>query len=353
MTNQELNEFTAADLLAKAEQDRKCGAFTDAEAAFLVGMKRFPSRLDKYGHPIFHKELVRMLLDIKSFDKAMKLLPHEKSVGGGSWHCILFARAYTAQNDVLNAELWWNLVLEKEPNQPEARIWLFNKRQGRSGSYPEPFSDIIMRCKNVDMSMIFDVGANDGESCLNYSRVFPDSRILTFEPVPKTFAKLLDNTSRTRNIMPMNIALGDIDGNLSMQISGTSTMNRVVSGSNPGSRLVQACRLDTFCNKSNIHHINFLKIDTEGHDFSVLAGCGEFIKNIDFIQCEASANDYNQFHNSYLEIFKFMTSKSFYLFKIYGQTFEWGNGGYPVCRRLDAVFINKKMVGEMKNIVSK
>jgi hypothetical protein len=127
-------------------------------------------------------------------------------------------------------------------------------------------------------------------------------------------------------------------------------MNRI-AGSESGSTVpVSMIRLDDFCHKNGILHIDFMKIDTEGYDLTVLQGCGEFIKNIDLIQCEAGANRYNKFHVSYVDIFEFMSSNGFHLFRIFDQTFEWGAGGRPVLRRFDPLFINDRLVGSLAGV---
>jgi FkbM family methyltransferase len=222
-----------------------------------------------------------------------------------------------------------------------------------SNLYPKPFNDIFAHVAGAGMRIIFDVGANDGESCSAYATAFPDSTIFAFEPVGETFLKLKANVGARQNIKLINIAAGDTDGPVPMRINGTSGMNRVVAPATAaGATFVQSRRLDHFCREHGIEHNDFLKIDTEGYDLAVLRGCGDFIQKIDFIQCEASANRYNNFHKPYADIFNFMTSRDFYLFGIYGQTLEWGNGGYPVCRRFDPVFVNRSVVGPLVNVVT-
>ncbi|MFI3120755.1 MAG: glycosyltransferase family 2 protein [Methylococcaceae bacterium] len=103
---------------------RNNGDFVSAEPAFIAGMKKYPTHLDKYGHPAFKKELMRTLLSQQKWDKATQLIPGQNDAGGGHWHEILFARAYAKTNDINNAKLWWQRVFEREPNNDEAKSFL-------------------------------------------------------------------------------------------------------------------------------------------------------------------------------------------------------------------------------------
>jgi FkbM family methyltransferase len=221
-----------------------------------------------------------------------------------------------------------------------------------------PFSIIRKHVPSQELNVIFDVGANTGQSCIEYASCLPDAKIYAFEPVPTNFADLRKKTQEIKNISIHNIGIGEDDGVMRMLLSTASTMHRVTPASMQSRPIdasnieVQAKRLNTFCFENRVPFINFLKIDTEGHDHAVLKGCGDFIRNIDFVQCEASANSYNKFHNSFVDIFNFMTNVGFYLFHIEGFSYEWGGGGYPILRRLDPLFINSRIVGPLRNVLT-
>src|SRR5882724_7721970 len=58
------------------------------------------------------------------------------------------------------------------------------------------------------VSVILDVGANQGQTALQFARGFPGARIYSFEPVPGTFSRLKANTAGTSAIRCFPVGLG-------------------------------------------------------------------------------------------------------------------------------------------------
>lgn len=326
-----------------------------AEELLSIGMTRFPDELDQYGDPVFRKELIRHLVSRQRWDSATALVPTGNGPGKPGWHHILFARALDAIGEKAEAHIHWKAFASAQPRHLEALAALAGislaEYKARHSRLPSPLKLIREQVPSQELTMIFDVGANEGQSCLPYSRALPDATIHAFEPVPTTFEKLCQNIGEYKNIKAHNIAISSTSGTVQMSATGTSTMNRIEAAPEENRAItVQTQTVRTFCKNNGISHIDFLKIDTEGHDLYVLQGCGEFLQNIDFIQCEASANRYNTFHNAFTDIFDFLSKSGFYLFHIGGLAFEPGNGGYPVLRRFDPVFINARVVGPLRNV---
>ena len=66
-------------------------AAADRIATLRAGMEEDPGRLDRFGHPHFRKELMRLLLSQGRWAEAEALIP--SGVEATGWHHILFARA--------------------------------------------------------------------------------------------------------------------------------------------------------------------------------------------------------------------------------------------------------------------
>lgn len=314
-------------------------AAADRIATLRAGMEEDPGRLDRFGHPHFRKELMRLLLSQGRWAEAEALIP--SGVEATGWHHILFARALDGAGRAEDARTHWQAFAAHHPGHPEAQKAL---------GMPRALRQIRSRVPDQRFEMIFDVGANRGQSCLHYAVAFPEARIHAFEPAPAAFAELTRASAAHGGISCHNLALSQSEGTLRMALDGSSTMNRVLDPATPEGTPIPARRLDRVCADLGIDHIDFLKIDTEGHDLAVLHGAGAMLDQIDFIQCETSANRYNRLHVAFGEVFDLLTDAGFYLFHIDGQTYEWGNGGYPVLRRFDPIFINARRVGLIRGV---
>lgn len=129
--------------------------------------------------------------------------------------------------------------------------------------------------------ILFDVGSNVGDYSNMLLKSFPNSTIHSFEPHPKNFDKLIQNT-QNKSIINNQLALGSQMGTLSLfdkqDLDGShhATIFEFVITELHHSKsieyLVNIDTLDNYCNINNIEYIDFIKIDTEGNDFSVLEG---------------------------------------------------------------------------------
>ncbi len=354
-------QVEAAALLKQALALLKCGVAAQGEALLDYGIRRFPKYVDRFGDPAFRKERVRHLLAEGRWSEAEALVAQGEGIGVAGWHHILFARALDASGQTIEGRMHWTAFLELKPWNGEARAALaglslsaYEARRQSAASLPGPFKQILEQVPSQRLAVLFDVGANVGQSCLLYRRLFPDAVIHAFEPVPATHLKLTQSVAGASNIHVHKVALSASDGVLEMHLANNSTMNRLgQSDASNNTEQVATQRLDSFCREHGIGHIDFLKIDTEGRDLAVIQGAGDFLRDIDFIQCEVSANRYNRFHVPFAQVFDFLSDAGFHLFHVDGQTFEWGNGGYPVLRRFDPVFINARIVGKMRSIVDR
>ncbi len=117
-----------------------------------------------------------------------------------------------------------------------------------------------------------DIGAYDGDSAIFYAcRSDSYSDIVAFEPDPKTFEKLVENTKDIRNIIPKNLAVGRYDG----EVAISSGMGRA-SHCGEGENKIGCTTVDTICGYSHISAdgvpVGSIKIDAEGMDEEVICG---------------------------------------------------------------------------------
>jgi len=160
------------------------------------------------------------------------------------------------------------------------------------------WSDIrrLAEAWNYPVSLFFDVGANEGQTAAIALRQYPKAQIISFEPHPSTFSKLMANFSNEARFKGANIALGHEIGEVAMFQYDLSTVASLVPDTQYSTRFggdsnrvaVQCTTLDLYCANNRIEQIDVLKIDTEGFDLMVLQGSQSMLQKhgIKFIYVE-------------------------------------------------------------------
>lgn len=149
-----------------------------------------------------------------------------------------------------------------------------------------------------DALVIFDVGANVGAWTRSAIDIFPsNAEFHCFEPSGATCQLLSANLAGIGSrLMIHNIGVGEVQGELTLyrpeQSSIASLYRRPGYQSMGGGPLVAEKviirRIDSVCREAQILHIDYLKLDIEGHEISALKGCGEMLSEgaISVIQFE-------------------------------------------------------------------
>jgi len=201
------------------------------------------------------------------------------------------------------------------------------------------FADIRAELRNFSPSIIFDVGANIGQSALEYTKRYPKATIYSFEPSITNYAALERNIDGKKNVCCFNYALGNTNGTGILNLDSSSDRYHLVKSG--AGESIQIKTLESVFEELKLSRINFLKIDTEGHDMEVLSGGTSLIDEakIDIIQVECSMNITNKEHARFEEFKLFFAQRNYLLYNIYEQTPNWTTGE-PFLRRANAVFIS-------------
>ncbi len=196
-------------------------------------------------------------------------------------------------------------------------------------------------------TLILDVGANVGQSAKAFARAFPEATIHSFEPSPDSFVQLVLATSALANVQTHCLALGQAKAKLGLTQGKASAMNRLVAKGRDlpeGAIMVPVRAGAEVMQELQVDHVDFLKIDTEGHDLEVLRGFLPMIDRIDLIQVEAGMNAYNRTHVPFAKLDAFLQRQGFLLMHLFEQKMEWKRGGRPVLRRCNPVYISGRLV---------
>jgi FkbM family methyltransferase len=147
----------------------------------------------------------------------------------------------------------------------------------------EPAAQRLMVRHVAAGSVAYDVGANIGIHTLLLSRlVGTRGQVYAFEPVPTLFARLSENLRLNPDLpsaKPVQLALGDRSGTEVFYTGHHAGAGHLAaSGPETGDRiLVPTSRLDEFVYQEHHAPPEFMKIDVEGAEGSVLAGAEQVL----------------------------------------------------------------------------
>jgi FkbM family methyltransferase len=166
-------------------------------------------------------------------------------------------------------------------NFVESRGFLVRRRDRIGG---DPFIDMA-RLAGGNSPLIFDVGANVGQSIEKFRSLFADPVIHSFEPGLESFSILRSKYRGTPGIAALNnFGLGSRDETRELIENSISRMSSFLE---PGrdcfgavvAREVREIRsLDSYSIERGISHIDILKTDTQGFDLEVVKGSEKMIR---------------------------------------------------------------------------
>lgn len=179
--------------------------------------------------------------------------------------------------------------------------------------------------------VLFDVGANIGEWSEVATKALPAAMIHAFEITPATAQRLRASVAPFgERIAIHEFGLGDHAGEITVYVSprddtANSTLRDAVevsadAGTTPAIEEVSSRIMpgDAFLREHRISHIDLLKIDVEGAEFSVLHGFEDAFARgaIDLVQFEYG--EINLKTRDFLEdYYKFFTERGFVVGKLY------------------------------------
>lgn len=191
-----------------------------------------------------------------------------------------------------------------------------NKNRG------EIFTDSKKNCGFI----AFDIGANVGEYTKELINAFgKEIQVHAFEPSRQTFSVLKKNVGDLNNVTLIN--KGCSNTNCSMPLYTNTVTSKLASvydrrldhfsikmSKNDNANFIT---VDSYCTDNNISHVDFMKIDVEGHEFKVLEGAKEMInsKAIDYIQFEFGGADIDS--RIFFQDFWYMLSPLYRIYRIH------------------------------------
>jgi len=187
--------------------------------------------------------------------------------------------------------------------------------------------------------VVFDIGACEGEDSIRYARMFPRSRVFTFEPLPANQAIIRANFIRygldRAELVPLALSnrAGPADfhvsagrpagaadeatwnyGNKSSSLLPPTSSTPMHGWIQFPEKITVACEtLDAFCAQRSIERIDFIHLDVQGAEGAVLAGAEQMLSHVGAIWMEVSNQELYRGQKLRTDIERLMRSRGFWL----------------------------------------
>jgi FkbM family methyltransferase len=139
-------------------------------------------------------------------------------------------------------------------------------------------------------STVLDIGANIGAHTLPLAHhVGPNGKVIAIEATDYAFAKLNRNLALNPHLQQQCIAaqallVADLNSAIEPEIasswplSGEEKTDTVLCGALRSTSSAEKCTLDSLVNRLNPSKIDWVKLDVDGHELSVLQGAQEMLR---------------------------------------------------------------------------
>jgi FkbM family methyltransferase len=130
---------------------------------------------------------------------------------------------------------------------------------------------------------IIDGGANIGLSVLYFKELYPESRVIAFEPDEEVFSVLKSNVERSgyKDVELVRRALWSSETTLEFMHEGADG-GRIAQGADANRRSIQTARLRDYLDE----RVDFLKLDIEGAETEVLLDCADRLDRVEHLFVE-------------------------------------------------------------------
>jgi|GEM_PF-5331118 len=174
---------------------------------------------------------------------------------------------YSESDDFIANEIYYNLGYEREEFK-------------------------LIRAITASSRVFVDVGANTGIFSLFASASNPALEVISYEPHPANFKRLLKNVSLNKGIRirPLQLAVGDNESSIEFTIPDDNSISTTASANTDftinfhniryRNIRVQQVRLDTVLSMVPLTRKDLIKIDVEYYELSVLLGAGKLLDEI-------------------------------------------------------------------------
>ena len=210
----------------------------------------------------------------------------------------------------------------------------------------DPFYD-MRRFVQDPRLVVFDVGANIGQSVDRFRSAFPECTIHSFEPSPSTFATLKEQTGTFSDLHLWNCGIGSRSEPMTFIENSQSDMSSFLApselswGTVTKETVVAVRTIDEFCDQEAISRIDILKSDTQGFELEVFRGAEASMRagRIGLVYFEIIVSDMYKDLPSFSDTFAFLTDCGFHLVSTYDWYYQRDLASWT-----DALFVHESVL---------
>jgi FkbM family methyltransferase len=220
----------------------------------------------------------------------------------------------------------------------------YKSNQERTAEYLERIDrSTVLRSLVGNSPVIFDVGANIGQTLTEFKQLWPKAEVHCFEPLVEFYNKLHTTSANYNKVICNNFALSDtrsesktfyyhkvqpmLSGFEQININSKDSVaindpklaglkqNEFVDNVND-TTTVRTETLDYYMGYNDIDHVDILKMDIQGAEPKVLKGAKERLGNFDIILTELNFYDLYKKQVSFYDIEQYLKPAGFKLFDI-------------------------------------
>lgn len=236
----------------------------------------------------------------------------------------------------------------------------------------------ILRLASIDTgnTVIFDVGANVGQSVDRFRKYLPDAFIFSFEPSPGPFEELATKHANDRGIKCFNLGLGSCRGELPFFLNPDSGSNSFYKLNLDGESFklgnteearknhnattlkeiisynteirVSVNTLNNICLEEGVKRVEILKIDTQGFELEILRGATDILPNTLIVEAEVMFSDTYERSPRLGELESFMSEFGFVLWEI-PYIGKFATSEVNRINFVDVHFVNLALLNDYKN----
>ena len=200
---------------------------------------------------------------------------------------------------ITSNRIYGTLLTKLPPNHYQYKTGSIRKVQRRGIEYELDISDVMgwhvyFDFQEISKSnlysllntsdIVFDVGANIGETTLNFAKILgKKGKVHSFEPDPINHIFLKKNVGLNpfENILLNQLGIGNESGTFRIHTfdKNNKGMNRIVSNTVDIDeyREIMVTTIDKYVEENNIQKVDLIKIDIEGYEFNALKGASKVL----------------------------------------------------------------------------